>query len=72
MLFIRKRVEAGVWITFALIIVFAGLTWWAAYTDSEFLALAVILYYGAIVALCFGYAAVFVVYTIYVRRTLGV
>lgn len=72
MLFIRKRVEAGVWITFALIIVFAGLTWWASYTDSDFLALSVILYYGAIVALCFGYAAVFIVYTIYVRRTLGV
>ncbi|UCC92893.1 MAG: hypothetical protein JSW25_09550 [Thermoplasmata archaeon] len=72
MLFIRKRVEAGVWITFALIIVFAGLTWWAGYTDWEFLALSVILYYGSIVAICFGYAAVFVVYTIYVRRTLGV
>ena len=72
MLFIRKRVEAGVWITFALIIVFAGLTWWASFIDSDFLALSVILYYGAIVVLCFGYAAVFVVYTIYVRRTLGV
>jgi hypothetical protein len=72
MLFIRKRVEAGVWITFALIIVFAGLTWWASFTDWEFLALSVILYYGSIVAICFGYAAVFVVYTIYVRRTLGV
>ncbi len=72
MLFIRKRVEAGVWITFALIIVFAGLTWWSSFTDWEFLALSVILYYGSIVAICFGYAAVFVVYTIYVRRTLGV
>jgi hypothetical protein len=72
MLFIRKRVEAGVWITFALVIVFAGLTWWASYTDSEFLALAVILYYGAIVALCFGYAGIYIIYTIYIRRTLGV
>jgi len=72
MLFIRKRVEAGVWITFALIIVFAGMTWWASFTDSDFLALSVILYYGAIVALCFGYAAIYVLYTIYVRRTLGV
>ncbi len=72
MLFIRKRVEAGVWITFALIIVFAGLTWWASFIDSDFLALSVILYYGAIVALCFGYAAIYILYTIYVRRTLGV
>ena len=72
MLLVRKRVEAGVWITFALIIVFAGLTWWASFIDSDFLALSVILYYGAIVAICFGYAAVFIIYTIYVRRTLGV
>ncbi|MCK5413944.1 MAG: hypothetical protein KAJ35_01040 [Thermoplasmata archaeon] len=72
MLFVRKRVEAGVWITFALIIVFVGLTWWASYIDSDFLALSVILYYGSTVALCFGYAAIFIVYTIYVRRTLGV
>lgn len=72
MLFIRKQVEAGVWITFALIIVFAGLTWWASYIDSEFLALSVILYYGSTVAICFGYAATFIIYTIYVRRTLGV
>ena len=72
MLLIRKRVEAGVWITFSLIIVFAGLTWWASFIDSDFLALSVILYYGAIVAICFGYAAVFIIYTIYVRRTLGV
>jgi hypothetical protein len=72
MLFIRKRVEAGVWITFALVIVFAGLTWWASYIDSDFLALSVILYYGSTVALCFGYAGIFIVYTIYFRRTLGV
>ncbi|MCJ2541297.1 MAG: hypothetical protein LN414_08520, partial [Candidatus Thermoplasmatota archaeon] len=63
---------AGIWITFALVLVIAGLTWWASYTDSEFLALSVILYYGSIVAITFGYAAVFIIYTIYVRRTLGV
>lgn len=72
MLFIRKRVEAGVWITFTLVIIFAGLTWWASFLDSDLLALGVILYYGSIVAISFGYAAFFIVYTVFVRRTLGV
>lgn len=72
MLFIRKRVEAGVWIAFALIIVFAGLTWWASFLDSDLLSLGIILYYGSIVAINFGYAGIFIIYTVFVRRTLGV
>jgi hypothetical protein len=72
MLFIRKRVAAGVWITFALIIVFAGIVWWASYIDSDLLALGILLYYGAAVGLCLGYAVVYVIYTIYIRRRLGV
>lgn len=72
MLFIRKRAAAGVWITFALIIVFAGVVWWASYIDSDLLALGILLYYGAAVGLCLGYGVVFVIYTIYIRRSLGV
>ncbi len=72
MLFIRKRAAAGVWITFALVIVFAGVVWWASYIDSDLLALGILLYYGAAVGLCLGYAVVFVIYTIYIRRSLGV
>lgn len=72
MLFIRKRVEAGVWITFFLVIVFAVLTWWSNFTDSDMLSLAILLYFASLVMLCLGYAAFFVMYTIIVRRRLGV
>jgi hypothetical protein len=72
MLFLRKRVAAGVWITFALVILFAGIVWWASYIDSDLLALGILLYFGAAVGLCLGYAVIFVIYTIYIRRSLGV
>jgi hypothetical protein len=72
MLFVRKRVEAGVWIVFALILVFAALTWWSSFVDSNLLSLAVILFYFTIVAVCLGYAAVIIAYTIIVRKILGV
>lgn len=72
MLFLRKRVAAGVWITFALVILFAGIVWWASYIDSDLLALGILLYFGAAVGLCLGYAVIYVIYTIYIRRSLGV
>jgi hypothetical protein len=72
MLFLRKKVEAGVWVTFALVLVFAFATWWGSFIESNLLALGVILFYASMVAICIGYAFVFVLYTIWVRRVLGV
>jgi hypothetical protein len=54
------------------VIIFAGIVWWASFIDSDLLALGILLYYGAAVGLNLGYAVVFVIYTIYIRRSLGV
>ncbi len=72
MVFIRKKTEAGVWVTFALIVLFAAVTWWSAFIDSNVLALGVILFFASAVGICAGYAMLLAIYTIYVRRVLGV